>query len=352
MNTSWIISCLRGRVPTVRAATGFTLVELLVVIAIIGTLVGLLLPAVQAAREAARRSSCQNNLKQIGIAIHNYADARKTIPPSAVDNYPYSNDVAGGDALDKNVTGMAWSTLILPYNEEPQLYNKMVALSTGTSGASLGMPVNWFTLGGYWAGMVATTIVPAYRCPSESGTGRNANGHGISNYGANAGTLAAACVGKASSPSTSGDQGGVIWIRQDMKFKDVTDGTSKTLMIIERASTPEQGGRNCGGVACAYSGGTWSGPLASASTATCGMNTQYCETYGGGAGTGGAGTGYWIGRSTWDFGAAWINSSKHAGGVQAVMADGAVVFLNENIDDTTQVRLRRREDGQTFAMPY
>jgi prepilin-type N-terminal cleavage/methylation domain-containing protein len=172
MNTSWNISCLRGRVPTVRAATGFTLVELLVVIAIIGTLVGLLLPAVQAAREAARRSSCQNNLKQIGIAIHNYADARKTIPPSAVDNYPYSNDVAGGDALDKNVTGMAWSTLILPYNENPQLYNKMVALATGTSGASLGMPVNWFTQGGYWAGMVATTIVPVYRCPSESGTGR------------------------------------------------------------------------------------------------------------------------------------------------------------------------------------
>jgi prepilin-type N-terminal cleavage/methylation domain-containing protein len=131
MNTSWNISCLRGRVPTVRAATGFTLVELLVVIAIIGTLVGLLLPAVQAAREAARRSSCQNNLKQIGIAVHNYADARKTIPPSAVDNYPYSNDVAGGDALDKNVTGMAWSTLILPYNENPQLYNKMVALEDG-----------------------------------------------------------------------------------------------------------------------------------------------------------------------------------------------------------------------------
>jgi prepilin-type N-terminal cleavage/methylation domain-containing protein len=344
MNTSWNISCLRGRVPTVRAATGFTLVELLVVIAIIGTLVGLLLPAVQAAREAARRSSCQNNLKQIGIAIHNYADARKTIPPSAVDNYPYQNDdMSGGEALNKNATGLAWSTLILPYNENPVLYDKMVALAT-----SSGTSVSWWTQGGYWAGQVAQTVVPAYRCPSEGGTGAGPFGHGVCNYGASAGTTmiaSAACVGLASNPSVSGDQGGMIWAKQDMRFKDVTDGTSKTLMVVERASTPEKGGLNCGGVACAYVGGTWAGPTVQNSPTTCGMYTALCETYGGGSG-------YWIGRSLWTYGHVFLNSSKHVGGVQAVMADGAVVFVNENISDTTHALLRRRNDGQNFNMPF
>jgi prepilin-type N-terminal cleavage/methylation domain-containing protein len=103
-----------------RTAKGFTLVELLVVIAIIGTLVGLLLPAVQSAREAARRSSCTNNLKQLGLATHNYHDARKTFPLSA--NYPPGWDVVVNGAW-QTYTRLSVHVVLLPFVEESALYS-------------------------------------------------------------------------------------------------------------------------------------------------------------------------------------------------------------------------------------
>ena len=93
--------------PLPKRQSGFTLVELLVVIAIIGVLVALLLPAVQSAREAARRMSCSNNLKQLSLALHNYEDTHKTLPPAGID----SNQ-------------MSWTVLLLPYFEQQNLYDK------------------------------------------------------------------------------------------------------------------------------------------------------------------------------------------------------------------------------------
>ena len=90
---------------------GFTLIELLVVIAIIGVLIALLLPAVQAAREAARRAQCANNLKQIGLALHNYHDAHGVLPPG----YVYQPGYATG--------GFGWASMILPYMEQTPLFN-------------------------------------------------------------------------------------------------------------------------------------------------------------------------------------------------------------------------------------
>lgn len=101
----------------------FTLVELLVVIAIIGILVALLLPAIQAAREAARRSQCQNNLKQIGVALYNYHDTHKVFPPGGLD---YGWSASGGtepaDKLVKNINGLA---MLLPYLEQQSLYSQL-----------------------------------------------------------------------------------------------------------------------------------------------------------------------------------------------------------------------------------
>src|SRR4029079_15185041 len=94
-----------------RKSHGFTLVELLVVIAIIGLLVALLLPAIQAAREAARRSQCKNNLKQIGLALHNYERARGTFPPGFISHATATNDPGLGP-------GWGWAAHILPYLEE------------------------------------------------------------------------------------------------------------------------------------------------------------------------------------------------------------------------------------------
>src|SRR6056297_1264459 len=117
----WEISPLFLRRPPMvrsgRRRAGFTLIELLVVIAIIAILVALLLPAVQQAREAARRSSCKNNLKQLGLALHNYHDTHTTLPPGwiSVDGVVHSPH--------DGVSGAGWGTMILPFVEQSNLYD-------------------------------------------------------------------------------------------------------------------------------------------------------------------------------------------------------------------------------------
>src|SRR5437899_6136076 len=103
---------LRTRFRTCLCRPGFTLIELLVVIAIIGVLVGLLLPAVQKVRETANRMTCQNNLKQIGLAVHNYHDANRTFPPGGVTNGPCCGTKSGA----------TWAIYLLPYLEQENLY--------------------------------------------------------------------------------------------------------------------------------------------------------------------------------------------------------------------------------------
>jgi len=141
-----------------RRRDGFTLVELLVVIAIIGVLVGLLLPAVQAAREAARRMQCSNNLKQIGLAIHNYHSAYKAIPAMR-DRHDNVNPAIS----NWNTQNYSWSARILPFIEETALYERID-----------------FSIHQWWAGSpplnrnwneANPTVVSAFRCPSEPGTG-------------------------------------------------------------------------------------------------------------------------------------------------------------------------------------
>src|SRR6184192_456817 len=105
---------------------GFTLIELLVVIAIIGVLIGLLVPAVQKVRESGARVQCQNNLKQLGLALHNYHDANRRFPPAYVTWDTRARGTAAGIAYpDENMngpSGFAWGALILPYLEQAPLY--------------------------------------------------------------------------------------------------------------------------------------------------------------------------------------------------------------------------------------
>lgn len=131
---------------------GFTLVELLVVIAIIGILVGLLLPAVQAAREAARRMSCQNNLKQQGLAIANYESALRVLPPSYISDHRNPN--RDPETLDA-ANGFGWGALILPYMEQNAVYEKLN-----------------FRIGCWDPSQspIVRTKLPVYLCPSAGGT--------------------------------------------------------------------------------------------------------------------------------------------------------------------------------------
>lgn len=149
MNTSFRIS---------RRASGFTLIELLVVIAIIGMLVALLLPAVQHAREAGRRVACQNNLRQIGTALHLHEDARRVFPPAyvtantSVDGSAYG--ISYGDEYRNGPPGWAWGMLLLPYLEQSDLYERI----------DLAQPC--------WSpafAKVVQTDVPVFLCPSASG---------------------------------------------------------------------------------------------------------------------------------------------------------------------------------------
>ena len=309
---------------------GFTLIELLVVIAIIAILVALLLPAVQQAREAARRSSCKNNLKQIGLALHNYHDVHDTFPPSFIDFTPNLGDPSTNNIDDRN--GLGWGTMILPALEQSSLYDQ-IGQQTG------GFAYHW--MDGNFDGTAsvsdaipaANQVVKTYTCPSDPMGGRNTdkNSFGLSNYLANSGTYAAR------------DRLGIFWANSNIRFRDIKDGTSNTLLVVERTTMNDAAGStNCGGGPCNYSGGIWIGARDYTTSAGwhSGVNATDVESYGGGSAT------YLIGRSNRTWGPAWGNASPHTGGIQTVLCDGSTRFVSENIDMLVYRAIRTRNRGE------
>ena len=141
-------------VPSRSVRRGFTLIELLVVISIIGLLIALVLPALQAAREAARRIQCTNNLKQIGLALHNYHQQHNLFPPGAIVQ-------VGGAFSGPYSSQLQWNALILPFLEAANLYNSInFGLAAGQGGADNGA---FYTA---WVSVPATFL-----CPSDGKNG-------------------------------------------------------------------------------------------------------------------------------------------------------------------------------------
>ncbi len=191
-----------------RKLRGFTLIELLVVIAIIAILIALLLPAVQQAREAARRAQCKNNLKQIGLAIHNYADAYRKIPPGAAVNLSVTSTGNNG----------SWGVhgRILPYLEQANLFKQ------------IDLTVAWD-----FQPVISGISTAIYSCPSDPGTGQARTFSDSrptlipTTYGFNYGTWF------VFDPATGRGGDGLFYPNASLSFRDATDGSSNTLLAAE-----------------------------------------------------------------------------------------------------------------------
>jgi prepilin-type N-terminal cleavage/methylation domain-containing protein len=326
------------KVPDRRA---FTLIELLVVIAIIAILIALLLPAVQQAREAARRTQCRNNLKQIGLAMHNYHDTHTALPQ--LTHGTQGNGTAAGVAAYPGF-GSEWGghsvhTMFLPYVDQAPLYNQI--------------NLNWVWYGGTGDGNpnrdLVRNKVPAYMCPSD--TPPASTNDGFNNYGASTGP----------NRGWEADLNRVVGFfhrRKSIRIRDVIDGTSNTIafgeftlgdnnngvFVVERGdyvrNIPNAGvidpvkptraqletyGNSClagTGNHISNRGFSWGDPMMSGT----GINTiatpnwpfPNCHD------CAGCGSG--------DANGVWAARSRHIGGAHHLFGDGAVRFISENID--------------------
>ncbi|WP_417382210.1 DUF1559 domain-containing protein [Gimesia sp.] len=296
---------------------GFTLIELLVVIAIIAILIALLLPAVQQAREAARRSSCKNNLKQIGLALHNYHETFRTFPPGYVEERLPSN---GGSIAD-NQGHWAWNSLLLPYLDQAPLFNQ---LNVGT------VPVSTVLNSASIRNTMQQTLT-VFRCPSDSGpriheeAGRRIMSAAGTEYGLAVTNYIVANnsfgLKKDSGTDPTNHANGAFYRNSDVRLRDFSDGSSNVIMAGERAYALG-GTKAFAGALYAVRDFNATGPAISSDGSS--SNQGLISIMGGGAATINANASSGQGRIAF--------SSKHVGGAHFLFGDGRIVFLSENID--------------------
>jgi prepilin-type N-terminal cleavage/methylation domain-containing protein/prepilin-type processing-associated H-X9-DG protein len=348
---------------------GFTLIELLVVIAIIAVLVGLLLPAVQKVREAANRMKCSNNLKQLGIACHSYHDVNGKFPPGGMINPDWDSSTdtggwtgTGGWEPDQG----SWLVYTLPYMEQDNIYQMIP--NPGVRGRD---SITQFVTLQHAKGIYPIKL-PYQRCPSDSWDLNFKTSNYVGNQGAfqegpeicnpQYNPFGKYCDGKGQFGLnyTCSSPNGMFYRGETPKsagvrFADVTDGTSNTIMIGE--SLPDKGdphlwsasppGDNTGGDSgpgrgwASFDGGQAhcgvlvpiNYPIISASVdsgdCTAANNT----------------TNFW----NWTISNGF--KSNHTGGANFAYADGSVHFLNQNLDTKTYIMLGVRNDGGVVSLP-
>ena len=291
-----------------RLKRGFTLIELLVVIAIIAVLIALLLPAVQQAREAARRTQCKNNLKQIGLALHNYHDIALSLPPGWIGVTAGQPDIFG-------VNGWGWASKLLPQIDQAPLYNQI------NFNVKMESPPNT---------TFRTTHLPAFRCASDNSAGNvftiqttagtNLVDLAVSNY---VGVFGTSDIDKCTTtPNIVCAGEGAFFQNSSIQIRDFTDGLSNTIIAGEHKSRRDSG---------FIWTSTWTGVVATADNAVVRILGTTDHTPNAPA------------NHIDDF------SSYHVGGAHFVMGDGAVRFISTNIDLGVYQHLATRAAGDLVS---
>jgi prepilin-type N-terminal cleavage/methylation domain-containing protein/prepilin-type processing-associated H-X9-DG protein len=331
---------------------GFTLIELLVVIAIIGVLISLLLPAVQKVREAANRTQCQNNLKQIGLALHNYHDTFKRFPPGYIDGNKSTSATIAGIPDNDVGPGWGWASLLLPYLEQINVYNRI----NFNVGVGVGVNVQ-----------ISQQPLTIFQCPSDDlheafpvydSTFTNpiamvAQGNYVGCNGwvecyNNAGGFYAGGVGNDGLPGTTGAAAnGLFYRNSKTNMASVIDGLSNTIVVGERSSN--------------HAPSTWTGAVTGGRCPAWMATLPFTAPY-----TPPPGPPY----DNADFDEALIFAhcnathlpsadfpiydpdtyySKHPGGVNFLFGDGSVHFLSANIDPVTYQSLGTIAGGEVLS---
>ena len=343
---------------------GFTLIELLVVIAIIAVLISLLLPAVQQAREAARRLQCKNNMKQMGLALHNYESSHSTFPASRFDpksciGTPYvagTGDCPAGTP-DMTTSYISWTVMVLPYMDQASLYNTY----------NPNQP--WWDLTNV---PVTSKPMAIYTCPStptisrfDPAWGPAAAGYAPGSAAGDYGSMNEIKTKYYSGNSITPDLSGTAAVQSVLakppytaKIRDVVDGTSNSIMVVETAGKPDAWvfGKimtatgytgsdskakakitQIGGVNFNHDGTGWADPDAGLSLDGSKRSTTDP-------------TGFTIG------GPFVVNATNvsevysfHVGGAHVCMADGSVRFISENVSYITFGALCTRAGGETVG---
>jgi prepilin-type N-terminal cleavage/methylation domain-containing protein len=328
---------------------GFTLIELLVVIAIIAILIALLLPAVQQVREAARRTQCKNNMKQIVLAMHNYESSYSVFPGLS----------------SSSQFGFSVQARILPFVDQVNLQNLIdfdVPLMLGSGGSQSLNPIH---------APVAGQALSLFLCPSDSESPIFQNNNtGAAQF---AGTNYVVCTGSGTDTNydTRAPTDGMFWWGSASKFRDMTDGSSNTLVISESLLGNQQDG--VGSVSdpdrqmARYNGGGMGAP-GDGFTGPPGQNPDIAAAAAAAQNFDGRGRSSWIwGRehmTTFNTymspnntvpdvhrnGLGWFSArSKHVGGVHSGLGDGSVRFVSDSIDASTWQALGTKNVGEIIG---